>query len=256
MIGEIKFKSDRELPIGKNNIKIWNGRISQELNKWYLSFELLEETDYESQVIDDISDKSLIGIDLGVKELATVAVSNDDFIVYHNINKSKKMKKLEKRRKYYERSQARKYRTNGNWEKSKNILKEEDKLRKLYKKQRDIRSNYIHQVTSDIIKLKPDRVVMEDLHVRNMMKNKHLAKSIQEESFGGFIETMKYKCEWNNIEFKQVPWNYPSSKTCSCCGNIKKDLKLKDHIYICPECGFEMDRDMNAARNLMNYNFD
>ena len=86
-----------------------------------------------------------------------------------------------------------------------------------------------------------------------MLKNKHLSKSISEQCFYKFIEIIKYKCKWNNIEFVQADRFYPSSKTCSCCGNIKHNLKLKDRIYKCDKCGLEIDRDLNASINLMNY---
>ena len=103
-----------------------------------------------------------------------------------------------------------------------------------------------------MVKNKSSIIVMEDLKISNMIKNKHLAKSIQQQGFYTFINQMKYKCEWNDIKFIQVPTFYPSSKICSCCGSIKKDLKLSDRIYKC-ECGFKADRDKNAAYNLANY---
>ena len=94
---------------------------------------------------------------------------------------------------------------------------------------------------------------MEDLNISGMMKNKHLSKAIADQCLYKFIKTMKYKCEWNDIEFIQADRFYPSSKTCSHCGNIKHDLKLKDRVYKCDKCGLEIDRDFNASINLMNY---
>ena len=94
---------------------------------------------------------------------------------------------------------------------------------------------------------------MEDLNVSGMMKNKHLSKAIAEQGFYEFIRQIKYKCEFNGIEFIQANRFYPSSKTCSCCGSIKKDLKLKDRIYKCDNCGLIIDRDLNASINLANY---
>ena len=82
-----------------------------------------------------------------------------------------------------------------------------------------------------------------------------MSKRIMDSMFGTFIETMKYKCNWNGIPFQQVPRNYPSSKTCSRCGFYKKDLTLKDRVYVCPECGLIIDRDQNAAINLIQYEF-
>ena len=94
---------------------------------------------------------------------------------------------------------------------------------------------------------------MENLNVQGMMKNRHISKAVHEQCLYEFIRQMKYKCEWNGIEFIQVDRFYPSSKTCSFCGNIKKDLKLSDRKYVCSECGFTIDRDLNAAINLMRY---
>jgi putative transposase len=212
--------------------------------------------------------KSIIGIDLGIKTLATVAYRNNGTITYKkypNINKSKRMRNLEKREKELQRSISRKHRTykrlnidtkDKDYKKSNRLLRVEKELGKVYKRKTDIRRNHINQITAEIVKMKPDRVVMEDLGVQKMMKNKFLAKYIQDANFNYFIDNMKYKCDWNNIEFKQVPSDYPSSKTCSCCGYIKKDLKLKDRTYVCPICGYEEDRDVNAAKNLLSYKFN
>lgn len=113
-----------------------------------------------------------------------------------------------------------------------------------------IRKNYRHQVTSEIVKREPIFICMEDLNVKGMMKNKYLSKSIQEQGFGYFKTYITYKCEESGIQIYCVDRWYPSSKTCSCCGYIKKDLKLSDRIYICPNCGISIDRDVNAAINL------
>lgn len=142
---------------------------------------------------------------------------------------------------------------NNKFIKTNNIIKLEHEIRLIYRKLNNIRNNHIHQTTNKIIKLKPHRVVMEDLNIQGMMKNKHLSKAIQEQCFYEFIRQMKYKCEWNNIKFIQVDRFYPSSKTCSCCGNVKKDLKLSDRVYKCDKCGLVIDRDYNASINLSNY---
>lgn len=128
-------------------------------------------------------------------------------------------------------------------------------LLKIYAKQKNIRDNYIHQVTAQIIKLQPKRVVMEDINVSGLLKNKHLSKSIQEQTFCKFITYMKYKCEFNGIDFIQADRFYPSSKTCSCCGAYHKDIvnSLRVRSWTCPDCGTTNDRDVNAARNLENY---
>lgn len=173
-----------------------------------------------------------------------------------NINKTKKVKKLKKRLRRLQRQVSRKYEANrcGNkFVKTNNIIKLEDQIKLLHRKLSNIRNNHIHQATSKIIKLNPYRIVMEDLNIVGMMKNKHLSKAIAEQGFYEFIRQIKYKCEFNGIEFIQVDRWYPSSKTCSCCGNVKQDLKLKDREYVCDKCGLVIDRDKNASINLGNY---
>ena len=137
--------------------------------------------------------------------------------------------------------------------KTKNIIKLEKQIKLIHRKLTNIRDNHIHQATSKIIKMKPYRVVMEDLNIKGLMKNKHLAKAIQEQKLYEFIRQMKYKCNFNCIEFIQVDRFFPSSKICSDCGFKKKDLKLSDRIYICDNCGLVIDRDKNASINLSNY---
>lgn len=196
-----------------------------------------------------------MGIDLGIKDLA-IAELNGEKIVFYNINKSKKIRYLKNQRKHTERSISRKYEANrvGNkYFKTNNIIREEDKLRKLHARIANIRHNYIHQATHTLISKLPKRVVMEDLCVKDMLKDRHLSKYIHEQCFYEFIRQMEYKCEWNGIEFVQVDRYYPSSKTCSQCGHIKKNLKLSDRTYVCDECGLVIDRDYNAAINLSKY---
>ena len=252
-IGKIKYQSDRELPQGRNVCKFTNPRIAFENNKWILSFGM--ECENQTRELTDLS----VGIDLGVKELAVVAYG-DNHKVYKNINKSKRVKTLKHKLVHLQRKVSRKYETNNKnkvydtkWYKSNGILKTEEKIRKICNQLSNIRKNYTHQTTHEIISLLPKRVVMEDLNVSGMMKNKHLAKAISEQMFYEFIRQMKYKCEFNGIEFIQVDRFYPSSKTCHKCGCIKHNLKLSDRTYICSECGEIIDRDLNAAINLANY---
>lgn len=247
-VGKIKYKTDFDLPQGRGH-KFTNPRISNVNGKWILSFGM--ECESQAPVLTDIS----MGIDLGVKDLA-IAEFNGTKITYRNINKTSKMKRLEKQRRHLERSISRKYEQNrrGNtFVKTNNIMRSEERLKKMYARMTNIRTNYIHQTTHDLVSLLPKRVVMEDLNVTVMMKNRHLSKAIQEQCFGEFIRQMQYKCEWNRIEFVQVGRFYPSSKTCSCCGAIKRDLRLRDRVYVCAECGAEIDRDYNAAINLSRY---
>lgn len=255
-LGLVKYKTDFDLPKGnivKNKIKLTNPVISyhKSTNKYFLSFGV--EVENQNHTLNDYS----VGIDLGIKELAVIAY-DDNSKLYHNINKSSKMKNLERRLKILQRTISRKYEQNkvGNkFIKTRNIEKSELELLKLHNHISNIRDNYIHQITNQIIKLLPKRVVMENLNVIGMLKNKHLSKSIQQQNFNKFINYMKYKCEFNGIEFVQVDRFYPSSKTCSSCGCINKHLKLKDRTFICSDCGKQIDRDLNAAINLSSYQF-
>lgn len=247
-VGKVKYKSDFDFPQG-HGCKFSNPRISYINGKWILSFGI----ECESQA-PTLTDKS-IGIDLGIKDLA-VAAYGDEQLVFPNINKSKRVRTIKRRILLTQRAISRKYEANrqGNrYTKMNNIKRLEDKLRKLHARLANIRSNYIHQTTHGLVSLLPKRVVMEDLNVSGMMKNRHLSKAIAEQGFYEFIRQMRYKCEWNGIEFVQADRFYPSSKTCSCCGSIKHDLKLSDRTYVCGECGLTIDRDFNAAINLSRY---
>ena len=193
-----------------------------------------------------------IGIDLGIKDLAICSDNN----TYKNINKSKEVKRLKKKKRRLQRKVSRKYLINKkgvSYYKTSNIIKLEKQLLKLNHRLTNIRHNYLHQTTSEIINRKAMFISLEDLNVKGMMKNKHLAKAIQEQSFYEFKRIISYKANWNNIKIIEVPRFYPSSKTCSECGSIKKDLKLSDREYICLECGCVIDRDYNASVNLMKY---
>lgn len=193
-----------------------------------------------------------VGIDLGIKDLAICSDNN----TYKNINKTKEVKRLKKKKRRLQRKVSRKYLTNKKgvcYYKTSNIIKLENQLLKLNHRLTNIRHNYLHKTTSEIINRKPMFIALEDLNVTGIMKNKHLAKAIQDQSFYEFKRIISYKANWNNIKIIEVPRFYPSSKTCSECGSIKKDLKLSDREYICLECGCVIDRDYNASINLMKY---
>lgn len=244
-IGKVKYNTKQKILNGKysNPYCVFNGK------KWYIGFGVeIDDNQVDFETNKDLS----IGIDLGIKDLATCS----NGMVFKNINKTKRIKNLKSKLKHLQRNVSRKYEANkqGNkYIKTKNIKKVEKQIALIYKKLADIRNDYIYQCINTLLKERPYRIVMEDLNIKGMMKNKHLSKAIQEQCFYKFINIMRYKCEWYGIEFVQADRFYPSSKTCSCCGYIKKDLKLKDRIYICPNCGLEIDRDYNASLNLMNY---
>jgi len=179
---------------------------------------------------------------------------------YKNINKDKKIrgyKKLMKRlqRKVSKQYEKNKIKTKGGedrYQKTNNIIKTENKIRKLHIRLTNIRTDYIHKITTNIVKTKPEFVAMEDLNIKGLMKNKYLSKSIQEQKLYEFKRQLGYKCDCKAIKLIEVDRWFPSSKTCNACGKIKKDLKLSDRTYIC-ECGYNEDRDFNAALNLRDY---
>lgn len=238
------MKTNEQIPI---EVKYSNPRVSFDNKYWYLSVGV--EVPKKEKTLTDVS----LGIDLGIKELAVCSNGT----IYKNINKTQRVKKLEKRLKRLQRKLSRKYEQNKTKErkvvKTKNAIKLEKRIQLLHRKLANIRKNHLHQTTSDIVKTKPCRIVLEDLNVMGMMKNKHLAKSIAEQGFYEFRRQLTYKCELHGIELVIADRFYPSSKTCSCCGAIKKDLKLSDRTYHCNKCGLVMDRDLNASINLANY---
>ena len=134
--------------------------------------------------------------------------------------------------------------------KSKNLLKLESKIRKEYRKINNILTTNIHTITSELVKLNPSSIVIEDLNVKGMRKNKHISEKINESKFYEFRKQLEYKCEWNNINLIIADRWYPSSKLCSSCGNKKDKLSLSERTYVCKKCGCVIDRDYNASLNL------
>ena len=192
-----------------------------------------------------------IGIDLGIKDLAICS----DGAKYKNINKSQKVKKLEKQKRRLQRSISRSYEKNKKGEsycKTNNVIKKEKLLLKRNHRLTNIRKNYLNQTTSEIVNRKPRFICIEDLNVSGMMKNRHLSKAVQNQGFFEFRKQLEHKCSDKGIQLIVADRFYPSSKLCSCCGNIKKDLKLSDRVYRC-ECGNMIDRDFQASINLKTY---
>ena len=244
-IGKVKYSSNYKIP---KLDKYTNPRCHFDGKYWYLTFGF-EHGESQASLNEDLS----IGIDLGISHLAIVNHLDKPI---DNINKSKEVRRLKKKLKRLQRQVSRKYEMNkkgSKFVKTNNIIKLEKQIKLVHRRLNNIRNNHIHQATSKIIKLNPYRVVMEGLNVSGMMKNKHLAEKIAEQKFYEFKRQMKYKCQFNKIEFALADRWYPSSKACSCCKNIKKDLKLSDRTYTCNECGLVIDRDKNASINLGNY---
>ena len=188
-----------------------------------------------------------IGIDLGLKDLAIVSNGK----TYKNINKSTRIKKLEKKLRREQRCLSRKYENlkKGESTQRANICKQKLKVQKLHHRIENIRTDHINKVISEIVKTKPSHITIEDLNISGMMKNRHLSKAVASQKFYEFRTKLKIKCAEYGIELRVVDRWYPSSRICHCCSCIKKDLKLSDRIYRCT-CGYIEDRDLNAARNL------
>ena len=225
--------------------KYTNPRFTYDGLYWYVSVGV--------EVDDDttLPSNEGIGIDLGIKDLAICSDNN----TYKNINKTQTVKNLEKRKRRLQRSVSRRYEKNkkgASYCKTSNIIKREKELLKVTKRLTNIHQNYLHQTTSEIVKREPSFICIEDLNVSGMMKNRHLSKAIQQQGFYEFRRQIEYKSVWNNIPVVIADRFFPSSKLCSCCGSIKKDLKLSDRIYKC-ECGNIIDRDYQAALNLKQY---
>lgn len=244
----VRLAEKGRIPYGKE-IKYVNPRVSFDGLNWWVSVGI----EYKEK--SNKPNKESIGIDLGITNLA---ICSDD-VVYKNINKTKRVKDLEKRKKRLQRKVARKYenlkenKVNEKGEypkKTKNIIKVEEEIKKLQNKLNGIRGNYLHQITTEIIRREPSHISLEDLNLKGMMKNKHLSKAIGEQSFYEFRRQIEYKSRWNNIEVRIVNRWYASSKICHECGYKNKELKLKERTWKCKGCGREIDRDKNASKNI------
>ena len=239
----IRLAEHGKIPTG---CKYINPRIKFDGINWFVTVGV----EYEETSTTLLSNDG-IGIDLGIKDLAVCSDEN----IYKNINKTQTVKKLEKKKRRLQRSISRRYEKNKegvSYCKTSNIIKSEKELLKLNHRLTNIRQNYLHQITSEIVKREPSFICIEDLNVKGMMKNKYLSKAVHQQGFYKFRRQIEYKAKWNNIPVVIADRFFPSSKLCSCCGSIKKDLKLSDRIYKC-ECGNIIDRDYQAALNLKMY---
>lgn len=241
-LGWVKLKEKGYIPTTKDGWVIKSGTISIKAGRYYVSV-LVEVPDNK---INNNSNKG-IGIDLGLKDFAIVSNGK----TYKSVNKSERLKKLEKQLRREQRSLSRKYENlkKGEAIQRKNIQKQKLKVQRLHHTIDNIRTDYINKTIAEIVKTKPSYITIEDLNVSGMMRNKHLSKAVASQKFYEFRTKLKSKCDDNGIELRVVDRWYPSSKLCHRCGCIKKDLKLSDRIYRCG-CGYIEDRDFNAALNL------
>ena len=246
-LGWIRLKEKGYIPTTKQGYVIKSGTVSVKAGRYYVSV-LIDVPDIEKPQLNNFG----LGIDLGVKEFATIS----NGVVKKNINKSAKLKKLEKQLKREQRCLSRKYEDLKRRNKKmkgeatrQNIEKQIKKVQKLHHRMDNIRTDYINKCVNEIVKIKPSYITIEDLNVRGMMKNRHLSKAVASQKFYEFRTKLEAKCKESGIELRIAGRWYPSSKKCHECGHVKKDLKLSDREYIC-ECGYHADRDYNASLNL------
>jgi len=251
-IGFVKLAENNALPIGRGKnkgISMINPRINHDGLNWYLAVGI----EVKAPILNKPTTEP-IGIDVGIKELAVISTGE----IIKNINKTKEVRHLAKKLKRLQRQASRQYekfkKKGGEirYEKTSNLLKLEREIRLVHKRLNDIRTNHLHQTTSKLVKANPEYIVIEDLNVSGMMKNKHLSRAISGQKLYEFRRQIEYKCQWYGVRLIFADRWYPSSKTCSQCGQIKKDLKLSDRTYHC-DCGLHIDRDLNAAINLREY---
>ena len=240
----VRLKEYGYIPAGA---KVISGTVSKKANRYYVS--VIIDTEIKPQE----NKNQGIGIDLGIKDFAVCSNKNKP---YKNINKTQKVKKLEKKLLREQKRLSRKYESlkiRNKKEKGEatrqNIQKQIVKVQILHQRLTNIRTDYINKVISSVVRNKPQFIAIEDLNVKGMMNNKHLSKAVAQQKFYEFRNKLTNKCHALGIELRIVDRFYPSSKLCHSCGSIKKDLKLKDRIYKC-ECGYVEDRDYNASLNL------
>ena len=241
-LGWVRIKEKGYIPATKDGYVIKSGHVSIRAAKYYVSV-LIEIPN--NKIVNNSNEG--IGIDLGLKDFAIVSNGK----TYKNINKSAKLKKLEKQLIREQRNLSRKYENlkKGESTQKTNIQKQRLKVQKLHHRIDNIRTDYINKTIAEIVKTKPSYITIEDLNVKGMMKNRHLSKAVASQNFYEFRTKLQAKCNENGIELRVVDRWYPSSKICHCCGAVKKDLKLSDRIFKC-SCGYVEDRDFNAALNL------
>lgn len=238
--GEIRLK-EKFYPIIEGNVNLSQVTISRQSDRWFVTFSIkgLIELPTPSK-INEINESDIVGVDLGIKELAITS----DGQVFENPRAYKsKLKKLKK----YQRRVSRKQKG------SKNRKKAVIRLSRVHKQISDIRNDAVHKLTTSLVKAKPKMLVIETLKPKNMLKNKILKESILDSAFGKIRDVLKYKCEWYGIHLIMAPQFYASSKYCSCCGYKNNELKLSDRKWVCKNCGIDHDRDVNAAKNLQYF---
>ena len=245
-LGWVRLKEKGYIPTSKDGFNVRSGTISCKAGRYYISV-LVDMPNTDNVQYNNFG----IGIDLGLKNLAICS----DGSVFQSINKTFNVRKVEKILKREQRKLSRKVMSIKKGESTqKNFVKQKLKVQKLHQRLNNIRTDYLNKTIHSIVKTKPSFIVIEDLNVSGMMKNRHLSKAVAQQKFFEFKTKLISKCKENNIELRVVDRWYPSSKLCHSCGHIKKDLNLSDRIYRCSECGYVEDRDINASLNLRDAN--
>lgn len=242
-VNKMKRKFGDSFCDGLLNMKKQTARVVFDGKYWYLIFS------YNSDIYNRNLKDDSIGVDVGIKNLAVT--SDGDFI--SGVNKSKEVLRLVKKLKYLQRTVSNKYRQNKSYNKTKNIRKLEYKIYLIYRRLKNIRENELHHISKMLVDKNYSSIVFENLNIKGMLKNKRLAKSISNQCWYKLMQYTKYKAEFYGQLFKQIERFRPSSKECSNCGNIKRNLLLSDRIYRCDICGLVIDRDLNAAINIKNF---
>lgn len=244
-IGWIRLKEKGYVPTNSEKFVIKSGTVSMKAGRYYVSV-LVEQDNFQKVK----QNGSGIGIDLGLKTFAVLS----DGRIFKNINKTHRVRQLQKRLKREQRRLSRKYESlkkrniKGDATRQ-NIQKQRIEVQRIHKRLNDIRIDYVNKSVNEVAKTKPKFVTLENLNVKGMMKNKHLSKAVSEMNFYTFREKLTAKAKLQGFELRVASRFFPSSKICHECGAYKSDLKLSDRWYKC-ECGYENDRDFNASLNL------
>jgi len=247
-VGWVRLSEKGKIP---TNTKYYNPRVTFDGVDWYIS------VGYDVQKPIVTLNSHTLGIDVGIKDLVICS----DGRVFRNMNKTKEIKKLEKRLCRLQRKCSRKYEMNKiqdkggkyRYVKTRNIAKLERKMQKIRIRIKNKRMDYENKIVNELVRTKPTRIVMENLNIHGMMKNRHLSKAIQQQRLYTLKQKIKQKCEWYGIEFIEADRWYPSTKMCSSCGHIQSSIKLSDRVFRCEACGVSLDRDINASINLSKY---
>lgn len=242
-LGWVRLKEKGYIPTSKDGFIVRSGTISCKVGRYYISV-LVDIPNTDNVKYNNNFD---IGIDFGLKNLAICS----DGSIYRNINKRNHVRKINKKLVRELRKFSRKVISIKRGESTrKNFAKQKLKVQRLYQRLDNIRTDYLNKTIHSIVKTKPSYIVIEDLNVSGMMKNRHLSKVVSQQKFFEFRSKLIHKCRENNIELRIVDRWYPSSKLCHNCGHSKKDLKLSDRTYVCSGCGYVEDRDINTSLNL------